>query len=183
MIGEKIKRYRLETDMTQCELAKILEIDRTYLSQVENGKKQASRNLINKLVELTGESHNYWTQRIIEITCSNCGEIARAEARLGNNHIKLNCKCGNKKELVIVASTKIEMAYEVKEVKMNLENLSLERIENEDITGRRIIRLIKAGNSDFEIQKKIAATTGLSYEDIKWKIKELKGLGVSKKKK
>lgn len=177
MIGEKIIRYRTENNISQTEFAKKLEIDRTYLSKVENGKKTASRNLLNKLIKETGYGYKYWTQRFLEITCSKCGEIARKEVISGNNHIRIKCSCGVEKELVVVTSTKIEMIYEVQEVRMNLENLSLEKIEEDDIVSERIIKLFKAGYELREVLKKISDTTDLTYKDIKWKIKDLKRRG------
>ena len=182
MIGEKIVRYRTENNISQTELAKKLEIDRTYLSKVENGKKTASRNLLNKLIKETGYGYKYWTQRFLEITCSKCGEIARKEVRSGNNHIRIKCSCGAEKELVVVTSKKIEIAYEVQEVHMNLENLSLEKIEEDDIVNKRIIKLFKAGYEFKEVLKKITTSTNLTYEDVKWKIKDLKKRGSIKKK-
>lgn len=178
IIGDKIKRYREENNLTQEELAKELNITQSHLSKLESGKKAAGRIILRRLIEATGYEEEYWTQRVLEITCSNCGKIARAEARRGNNHIKIKCTCGQKKELVIVTSTRIEMAYEVQEVRMNTETLSLDQVEDEDIINKRIAKLIDEGYSISKDLKKLSATTDLTYKDIKWRIKVLRKSGV-----
>lgn len=50
MNPEKIRRYRMMKGLTQTELAKKLGIDRSYLSQIENGK-QPSLKLLERIAE------------------------------------------------------------------------------------------------------------------------------------
>lgn len=177
IIGDKIKRYREENNLTQEELAKELNINQSHLSNLESGKKAAGRIILKRLIEATGYKEEYWIQRVLEITCSNCGKIARAEAVTGNNHIKIKCTCGQRKELLIVTSTKVEMAYEIQDMEKNAENSSLKQMEEEDIINQRIIRLVEAGYPMGEILKKVSASTDLTYKDIKWRITVLRKAG------
>jgi putative transcriptional regulator len=51
MDGKKIKRQRALNDLTQTELAKLLGIDRGYLSSIENNKANPSLNLLTRIAE------------------------------------------------------------------------------------------------------------------------------------
>jgi transcriptional regulator with XRE-family HTH domain len=51
----KLKVYLAECDMKVNELAQIMEIDRSYLSCIMNGRKRPGRKLIKKFREITNE--------------------------------------------------------------------------------------------------------------------------------
>jgi putative transcriptional regulator len=51
MDGKKIKRQRVLNDLTQTELAKLLGIDRGYLSSIENNKANPSLTLLTRIAE------------------------------------------------------------------------------------------------------------------------------------
>ena len=54
MLGEKIKQARKELGLTQQEFAKRLEISRSNLSDIENGRNKAGNlKLLSKISELT----------------------------------------------------------------------------------------------------------------------------------
>jgi transcriptional regulator with XRE-family HTH domain len=55
MKTEKIKEYRMKKCLSQTELAKILDIDRSYLSQIENGK-QPSLKLLERIADALGRN-------------------------------------------------------------------------------------------------------------------------------
>lgn len=54
MIGETLKRLRKIYGFTASELSSIINISPSYLSEIENGKKQPSLELLEKLSKLYG---------------------------------------------------------------------------------------------------------------------------------
>lgn len=48
-IGNSVSFFRSKNDLTQKELAKEVGIDQSYLSQIENNKKQPSTKLLEKI--------------------------------------------------------------------------------------------------------------------------------------
>jgi len=55
-LGENIKRIRLAKDMTQGDLCRKLEVDRAYMSNVENGKKNPTLSTITNIAKALGVS-------------------------------------------------------------------------------------------------------------------------------
>ena len=49
LYGERVKQLRLEKHLSQEKLANISEVDRTYVAQVESGKRNISLRNIQKL--------------------------------------------------------------------------------------------------------------------------------------
>lgn len=58
-IGEAIRQIRKERKMTQKDFAKILEISPSYLSELENGKRNLNISTINKIAEKLEVPPNY----------------------------------------------------------------------------------------------------------------------------
>jgi putative transcriptional regulator len=52
---DKIREYRMKKCLSQTELANLLGIDRSYLSQIENGK-QPSLKLLERIAETLGRN-------------------------------------------------------------------------------------------------------------------------------
>ena len=57
-IGENIVRLRKARGMTQEDLAGAAEIDRSYLSEIENGHKNFSMDILAKLISALDVSPN-----------------------------------------------------------------------------------------------------------------------------
>jgi transcriptional regulator with XRE-family HTH domain len=53
-IGIRIKELRTEKKLTQEELAWEADIDRTYMNHVENGRKNISVNILEKIIKALG---------------------------------------------------------------------------------------------------------------------------------
>lgn len=49
LIGNRIKELRLKSGLSQEKLANISEIDRTYITKVENGKKNVTIQCLSKI--------------------------------------------------------------------------------------------------------------------------------------
>lgn len=49
LYGKRVKQLRLEKKLSQEKLANIVELDRTYVAQVESGKRNISLRNIQKL--------------------------------------------------------------------------------------------------------------------------------------
>ena len=60
-VGQNIKKIRKEKGITQEEMAKILGISRSYLANLEAGRKNVGENTINKMAEKSGMSAYYLT--------------------------------------------------------------------------------------------------------------------------
>lgn len=50
-LGENIKKIRLAKGMTQGDLCRKLDLDRSYMSNVENGKKNPTLSTIEKVAK------------------------------------------------------------------------------------------------------------------------------------
>lgn len=48
-LGEKIKKFRLEKDLTQEKLADLVKMDFTTINKIENGKRNPSIKTIEKI--------------------------------------------------------------------------------------------------------------------------------------
>lgn len=55
-IGDRIKKIRIEKNMTQEQLAWEANVDRTYMNHVENGRKNISVRSLEKIVNALGVS-------------------------------------------------------------------------------------------------------------------------------
>lgn len=51
-LGDNIRRIRLEKGLTQIELSKKLKVDRSYVSNVEQGKKNPTLTTIEKIANV-----------------------------------------------------------------------------------------------------------------------------------
>ncbi len=50
-LGENLKRIRSEKNITQSKLAEILDVDRSFVSNIENGKTNPTLSTITKLAK------------------------------------------------------------------------------------------------------------------------------------
>ncbi len=50
-LGENLKRIRTEKNMSQGDIARALEVDRGYISNIENGKQNPTLSTIAKLAD------------------------------------------------------------------------------------------------------------------------------------
>ena len=55
-LGQNIKRIRVKKKMSQGDIALALEVDRGYISNIENGKKNPTLATIQKLADALGVS-------------------------------------------------------------------------------------------------------------------------------
>jgi transcriptional regulator with XRE-family HTH domain len=56
--GLRVKELRLERNLSQEKLANIAEIDRTYMTSLENGRRNVSLQNIEKIINALGISIN-----------------------------------------------------------------------------------------------------------------------------
>ena len=50
-LGQNMKRIRMKKEMSQGDIARALEVDRGYISNIENGKKNPTLATIQKLAD------------------------------------------------------------------------------------------------------------------------------------
>jgi len=55
-LGQNMKRIRTKKNMSQGDIARALEVDRGYISNIENGKKNLTLATIQKLANALGVS-------------------------------------------------------------------------------------------------------------------------------
>ena len=55
-LGKNMKRIRAKKNMSQGDIARALEVDRGYISNIENGKKNPTLATIQKLANALGVS-------------------------------------------------------------------------------------------------------------------------------
>lgn len=65
-LKEKIKNYRIENKLTQKDLAGMLGVSRTLITETESGKIKGTLKFISKLSSVSGKSLSYWTDTEIE---------------------------------------------------------------------------------------------------------------------
>ena len=53
-LGKNMKRIRAKKKMSQGDIARALEVDRGYISNIENGKKNPTLATIDKLAKVLG---------------------------------------------------------------------------------------------------------------------------------
>jgi len=58
-IGRRIKRYRASQELTQQDLAKKMNVSRSYIGSIESGEKEPSFRFLRKLLDVTGISGNW----------------------------------------------------------------------------------------------------------------------------
>ncbi len=57
-LGENLKKLRIKKDISQIELARILGVDRSFVSNIENGKNNPTLSTITNLAKALGVSAN-----------------------------------------------------------------------------------------------------------------------------
>lgn len=57
-LGENLKKLRIKKDISQIELARILGVDRSFVSNIENGKNNPTLSTITNLAKALGVSTN-----------------------------------------------------------------------------------------------------------------------------
>jgi transcriptional regulator with XRE-family HTH domain len=57
-LGENLKRIRLDKNIKQVEIAKMLNVDRSFISNIENGKTNPTLSTITSLAKALGVSTN-----------------------------------------------------------------------------------------------------------------------------
>jgi transcriptional regulator with XRE-family HTH domain len=62
-IGQKIKKLRKKNKLTQKQIADFLDSNQTYISKIEQGKKNININSLEKIANLFGYSINYFTNK------------------------------------------------------------------------------------------------------------------------
>jgi transcriptional regulator with XRE-family HTH domain len=58
-VGERIKRYRVSMRLSQQRLAQMMEVNRSYLAQIERSDKEPSYHFLKQLLETTGLSSKW----------------------------------------------------------------------------------------------------------------------------
>lgn len=71
MLKEKLKKYRKEMKLTQIQMAKMLDISRQSLSDLETGKNKGTVKLLKKLSEVTNKGFTYWGDEELEANYRN----------------------------------------------------------------------------------------------------------------
>jgi len=51
-LGENLRKIRLKKKMSQGDIAKLLDVDRGYISKIENGKKNLTLTTIAKIAKV-----------------------------------------------------------------------------------------------------------------------------------
>jgi transcriptional regulator with XRE-family HTH domain len=68
-VGNRIKSLRLKRELTQIELSELADLDRTYITSVENGKRNISIVNLEKISHALGLPFlDFFNDEIFEIT-------------------------------------------------------------------------------------------------------------------
>jgi len=55
-LGENLRKLRLKMNLSQGDLAKALDVDRAYISNIENGRMNPTLSTLEKIAEVLGIS-------------------------------------------------------------------------------------------------------------------------------
>jgi len=55
-LGDNIKRIRLEKDISQTEIARLLDVSRGFISSIESGKRNPTLSTITRIAKAIGVS-------------------------------------------------------------------------------------------------------------------------------
>lgn len=58
-VGDKLKKLRLKKELTQCQLAEILQIDRSTICKYEKGYCEPTLDSLRKFSRYFGVDYNY----------------------------------------------------------------------------------------------------------------------------
>ena len=61
MVGKRVKALREESELNQRQLAEYLKVDQSYISKCEQGERQFSADILEKIANLFGCSMEYFT--------------------------------------------------------------------------------------------------------------------------
>jgi transcriptional regulator with XRE-family HTH domain len=66
-IGMRIRELRNEKKLSQEALANIAEVDRTYMTKVETGKRNVTVKILDKIIHALGTTHrSFYNNQIFE---------------------------------------------------------------------------------------------------------------------
>jgi transcriptional regulator with XRE-family HTH domain len=71
--GGALKDYRFREEITQQELADLLEVSKSYISDIENGRKFVSIGKAHAYAQALGESEKYFLNLAIQDQMRNTG--------------------------------------------------------------------------------------------------------------
>ena len=80
--GLRIRQLRLKNGLTQEKIAETLDIDRSFYSRIESGKKGCSVDLLVQFSELYHVSLDYLILGRYGDTASNCNDKAQLKAEI-----------------------------------------------------------------------------------------------------
>lgn len=127
MLGQKIKKIRKEMDLSQEEFAKLLEISRSNLRDLENGKNKGSNiKILSKLSEISGKNITYFTNSELNIQQYDIldGVI---EMMLNRNLIDEDCNINDMLKDLLIDVIKQEIKLKMKKKKQALNNLEQDK--------------------------------------------------------
>lgn len=83
-LGQTVRRLRYEAKMSQQELAAKCQLDRSYITLIEQGKKNPTLNIIEKIGSAVSESSAHFLATVAYDTQKQCGSMcATGQCPLG----------------------------------------------------------------------------------------------------
>ncbi len=123
-VGMLLRAYRTRNDITQSDLAKLIVVSKSYVSDLENDRKDISLRQVVAFAEVLKESKELYIQVYFEQSIREAGQAAlvvevrsaqmRAEERVGKIHGKLSSKVtnddyGGKRIFTLVKKNKVPL--------------------------------------------------------------------------
>ena len=92
LIGKQIKRYRSEQHLSQMQLAELADISCVYLSNIENGKKHISLNVLIRIA------------KVLNVTCDDLlsGNQPQDKNEYFNDFSNIMSQCSNAKKQILI---------------------------------------------------------------------------------
>ncbi|WP_069651000.1 helix-turn-helix domain-containing protein [Caloranaerobacter ferrireducens] len=123
VLGERIKKLRKEKNITQKELAKILNIQNSTLSQYENGINEPSDEIKIKIADFFNVSIDYLLGRTDNPNPNNSYKLTDEEAdKLADEIIEIYIKKGKIKRGEKLTPEKIEKILKEIEIFIDMAN-------------------------------------------------------------
>lgn len=111
MIGENIKKYRLEANLTQKDLAKSVGTSQSMIAQYENSVRKPGIERLKKIADSLGVYPADLETELVKLTvpapylksCPFCGDDAQSFFSMKNGAVFVGCnKCGIKKWVAVI---------------------------------------------------------------------------------
>lgn len=114
-LKDKVKKFRKESKLTQKQLAEKLNVSRTNIAEIENGRIKGTVKFITKMAEISNMPISYWSSDEIENNYKTYEALdVLIEAMIDSEMIKSDGKINEDSQKLIIAVLEKEVKLKIK---------------------------------------------------------------------